>query len=53
MNEQQNRGQVAQPAQEEIKKHGDQLQKQVDAAAGGTKDGDRPAPPEDKGGAAR
>ena len=34
MNEPQPGKQVAQPAEEEIKKHGDQLQKQVDEAAG-------------------
>lgn len=34
MNEKQTGQQVAQPAEEEIKKHGDQLQKQVDEAAG-------------------
>ncbi|HEY8607776.1 MAG TPA: hypothetical protein VIM12_11745 [Noviherbaspirillum sp.] len=38
MNNQQERGQVALPADEELKKHGDQLQQQVDDAAG------RPAP---------
>lgn len=34
MNNEQTGKQVAQPAEEEIKKHGDQLQRQVDAAAG-------------------
>lgn len=35
--------QVAQPADEEIKKHGDQLQKPLDGAAGKTT-GDKPEP---------
>lgn len=34
MNDPQTGRQVAQPAEEEIKKHGDQLQKPVDEAAG-------------------
>ena len=36
MGNEQHKGRVAQPADEEIKVHGDQLAKEVDAAAGKT-----------------
>ncbi|GIZ50435.1 hypothetical protein [Noviherbaspirillum aridicola] len=50
MNEQQSGKQVAQPADEEIKKHGDQLQKQVDTVAGKPAGGDGSRPQDRPGG---